>query len=137
MAWPSRSRPPNPINAIAKARGVELYEMPVGFKYLGELIMQDKIAIGGEESAGLSIRHHVPEKGGVLAGLLYCEMLAKRRQSLDEQLKLLYNQVGSCYPQRENFRLTPDGKEKFTEKLRSDPGSSADTKVSEVVRKDG
>ena len=43
----------NLINAIAKARGVELYETPVGFKYIGELIMQDKIAIGGEESAGL------------------------------------------------------------------------------------
>jgi phosphoglucomutase len=63
----------NLINAIAKARGVELYETPVGFKYIGELIMQDKIAIGGEESAGLSIRHHVPEKDGVLAGLLCCE----------------------------------------------------------------
>jgi phosphoglucomutase len=66
----------NLINAIAKARGVELYETPVGFKYIGELIMQDKIAIGGEESAGLSIRHHVPEKDGVLAGLLCCEMVA-------------------------------------------------------------
>lgn len=66
------------INAIAKARGVDLYELPVGFKYIGELIMQDKIAIGGEESAGLSIRHHGPEKDGVLAGLLCCEMLAKR-----------------------------------------------------------
>jgi phosphoglucomutase len=50
---------------------------------------------------------------------------------------VLCNQVGSYYPQRENFRLTPDVKEKFTEELRSDPGSSADTKVSEVVRKDG
>src|SRR5207302_7695027 len=67
----------NLINAIAKARGVELFETPVGFKYIGELIMQDKIAIGGEESAGLSIRHHLPEKDGVLAGLLCCEMVAR------------------------------------------------------------
>ena len=111
----------NLINAIAKARGVELYETPVGFKYIGELIMQDKIAIGGEESAGLSIRHHVPEKDGVLAGLLCCEMVAKRGKSLGEQLKALCNQVGSYYPQRENFRLTPEVKEKFTEKLGSDP----------------
>ena len=51
----------NLINALAQAHGVELHETPVGFKYIGELIMQDKIAIGGEESAGLSIRHHVPE----------------------------------------------------------------------------
>src|SRR5215467_7061347 len=60
----------NFINALAKQHRVELFETPVGFKYIGELIKQDKIAIGGEESAGLSIRHHVPEKDGVLAGLL-------------------------------------------------------------------
>ena len=98
--------------------GVELHETPVGFKYIGELIMQDKIAIGGEESAGLSIRHHVPEKDGVLAGLLCCEAVARRGKSLGEQLKTVCNQVGSYYPKRENFRLTPEVKEKFTEKLR-------------------
>jgi len=127
----------NLINAIAKARGVELYETPVGFKYIGELIMQDKIAIGGEESAGLSIRHHVPEKDGVLAGLLCCEMVAKRGKSLGEQLKALCNQVGSYHPKRENFRLTPEVKEKFTEKLRSEPREFGGRGVDEVVRTDG
>jgi phosphoglucomutase len=127
----------NLINAIAKARGVQLYETPVGFKYIGELIMQDKIAIGGEESAGLSIRHHVPEKDGLLAGLLCCEMMARRRKSLGEQLKALCNQVGSYCPQRENFRLTPEVKAKFTEKLRSDPREFCGRGVSEVVRTDG
>jgi phosphoglucomutase len=127
----------NLINAIAKARGVELYETPVGFKYIGELIMQDKIAIGGEESAGLSIRHHVPEKDGLLAGLLCCEMVARRGKPLGEQLKVLCNQVGSYYPQRQNFRLTPEVKEKFTEKLRFDPQEFCGRGVSEVVRKDG
>jgi phosphoglucomutase len=127
----------NLINAIAKARGVELYETPVGFKFIGELIMQDKIAIGGEESAGLSIRHHVPEKDGLLAGLLCCEMVARRGKSLGEQLKALCNQVGSYYPKRENFRLTPEVKEKFTEKLRSDPREFCGRTVGEVVRTDG
>jgi phosphoglucomutase len=127
----------NLINAIAKARGVELYETPVGFKYIGELIMQDKIAIGGEESAGLSIRHHVPEKDGLLAGLLCCEMVARRGKSLGEQLKALCNQVGSYYPQRQNFRLTPEVKEKFTEKLRFDPQEFCGRGISDVVRKDG
>jgi len=127
----------NLINAIAKARGVELYETPVGFKYIGELIMQDKIAIGGEESAGLSIRHHVPEKDGLLAGLLCCEMVARRGKSMGEQLKALCNQVGSYYPMRENFRLTPEVKAKFTEKLKSDPREFCGHAVSEVVRTDG
>jgi phosphoglucomutase len=127
----------NLINALAKAHGVELYETPVGFKYIGELIMQDKIAIGGEESAGLSIRHHVPEKDGVLAGLLCCEAVARRGKSLGEQLKAISVKVGSFYPKRENFRLTPEVKAKFTEKLRSDPREFCGHPVSEVVRTDG
>lgn len=127
----------NLINALAKHRDVPLHETPVGFKYIGELIMQDKIAIGGEESAGLSIRYHVPEKDGVLAGLLCCEMVAKRGKPLGEQLRSLCNQVGSYYPQRENFRLTPEAKAKFTEKLGSDPKEFSGRKVLDVVRIDG
>jgi phosphomannomutase len=127
----------NLINAIARHYKVELHETPVGFKYIGELIKQDKIAIGGEESAGLSIRHHVPEKDGVLAGLLCCEMVAKRGKPLGEQLRDLFAKVGSYYPRRQNFRLTPDVKEKFTGKLQSNPQDFSGWKVSEVVRKDG
>lgn len=127
----------NLINALARHHKVELHETPVGFKYIGELIKQDKIVIGGEESAGLSIRHHVPEKDGVLAGLLCCEMVARRGRSLGHQLKELFAKVGSFYPRRENFRLTPEVKEKFTRKLQSDPRDLAGRKVGEFVRKDG
>ena len=127
----------NLINALAKHHKVELHETPVGFKYIGELIKQDKIAIGGEESAGLSIRHHVPEKDGVLAGLLCCEMVARRGKSLGQQLRELFAEVGSFYPTRENFRLTPEVKAKFTEKLRLDLQNFCGRQISEVVRKDG
>jgi phosphoglucomutase len=57
----------NLINALADFHKVPLYETPVGFKYIGALIDEDKIAIGGEESAGLTIRGHVPEKDGVIS----------------------------------------------------------------------
>jgi phosphomannomutase len=127
----------NMINALAKHHGVELHETPVGFKYIGELIEQDKIAIGGEESAGLSIRHHVPEKDGVIAGLLCCEAVAVRGKSLSRQLEELFVKVGSFYPLRENFRLTPEVKGKFTEKLRVDPQNFSGQRVREAVRKDG
>ncbi|HTS38771.1 MAG TPA: phosphoglucomutase/phosphomannomutase family protein [Candidatus Solibacter sp.] len=127
----------NLINALAEHHGIELHETPVGFKYIGELIMQDKIAIGGEESAGLSIRHHVPEKDGVLAGLLCCEAVAKRGKSLGEQLQAISNQVGSFFPRRDNFRLTPEVKAKFTEKTKQDPKEFCGHTVSAVVRTDG
>jgi phosphoglucomutase len=127
----------NLINALAKKHGIELHETPVGFKYIGELIKQDKIAIGGEESAGLSIRHHVPEKDGILAGLLCCEMVAKRGKSLNVQLNELFADVGSFYPQRENFHLTQEVKEKFTGKLGKEPRDFFGRQIKEVVRTDG
>jgi phosphoglucomutase len=127
----------NLINALADFHKVPLYETPVGFKYIGELINGDKIAIGGEESAGLTIRGHVPEKDGVLAGLLVAEMVATRGKSLGAQLQELFAQVGSFYPVRENFRLTPERKAAFTEKLKTDPTELSGRKVVSVVRTDG
>jgi phosphoglucomutase len=127
----------NLINAVAEQLQVPLYETPVGFKYIGELIIEDKIAIGGEESAGLTIRGHVPEKDGILAGLLVTEMVATRGKSLGVQLRDLFAKVGSYYPVRENFRLTPEVKSAFTEKLKTDPTELSGRKVTKVVRTDG
>ncbi len=127
----------NLVNALAEYHKVPLYETPVGFKYIGELINEDKIAIGGEESAGLTIRGHVPEKDGVIAGLLVAEMVATRGKSLGVQLRELFAKVGSFYPVRENFRLTPEVKAAFTERLKTDPTELSGRKVSKVVRTDG
>src|ERR1700722_14828964 len=127
----------NLVDALAEKHGIELHETPVGFKYIAELIKEDKILIGGEESAGLSIRKHVPEKDGVLAGLLCCEMVARKGRSLGAQLQQLFAKVGSYYPLRENFHLTAEVKQKFTEKLRRDPSEFHGTQVARVVRTDG
>lgn len=127
----------NLVNALAEHHKVPLYETPVGFKYIGELIIEDKIAIGGEESAGLTIRGHVPEKDGIIAGLLVTEMVATRGKSIGAQLRELFAKVGSYYPIRENFRLTPEMKARFTEKLKADPTELSGRKVSKVVRTDG
>ncbi len=127
----------NMINALADYHKVQLYETPVGFKYIGELINGDKIAIGGEESAGLTIRGHVPEKDGVIAGLLVAEMVATRGKSLGVQLKELFGKVGSFYPVRENFRLTQEGMTAFTEKLKADPTTLGGRRIASIVRTDG
>jgi alpha-D-glucose phosphate-specific phosphoglucomutase len=127
----------NLINALADYYKVPLYETPVGFKYIGELIIADKIAIGGEESAGLTIRGHVPEKDGIIAGLLIAEMVATRGASLGTQLQALFAKVGSYYPVRENFHLTAEQKAAFTEKLKADPRELGGRKVASAVRTDG
>jgi len=127
----------NLINALAQHLKVELHETPVGFKYIGELIIKDKILIGGEESAGLTVRGHVPEKDGVIAGLLCAEMVARRGKPLHQQLSELFGKVGSFYPRRDNFRLTPEVQEKFTKKIQTDPSGLDGIAVKQVVRTDG
>src|SRR5258708_7085785 len=127
----------NMINALADYHGVEVFETPVGFKYIGELIKQDKVVIGGEESAGLSSRHHIPGEDGILSGLLCCEAVARRNKPLHAQIHDLFGKVDSFYPQRENFHLTKEVKEKFTSKLKIDPVELSGRKVQQVVRKDG
>ena len=74
------------VDRVAEAHGLPGYETPVGFKYIGEPINEDKIVIGGEESAGLSIKGHYPEEDGILARLLAAEAVAARGASLTKQL---------------------------------------------------
>ncbi len=127
----------NLLNALAQHYGMPLHETPVGFKYLGELIKNDQAVLVGEESAGLSVRHHVPEKDGVLAGLLIAEMCAMRGASLKEQLRQLFDKVGSYYPSRENFRLTGEQRLRLSEKLEQSPTRLGGRAVRQVVRTDG
>ena len=73
------------IYRVAYHRMRPVLETPVGFKSIGELINEDKIILGGDESAGVSIKGHYPEKGGILACLLAAEAVAARGSSLSEQ----------------------------------------------------
>ena len=84
----------------------------------------------------MTIRGHVPEKDGVIAGLLVAEMVATRGASLGAQLKGLFAKVGSFFPLA-NFHLTAEQKAAFTEKLKADPAELDGRKVVKVVRTDG
>lgn len=126
------------LDAVARHHGVAVYQTPVGFKYVGELIKQDKIALGGEESAGLSVRGHVPEKDGVLACLLVAEMVAARQASLAEQLRALFRKVGAeFWPLRINLRLSDELKRRTVERLKQDFTEFAGHKVAQADRTDG
>lgn len=125
------------IDAVARHHDVELFETPVGFKYIGDLISQDRIIIGGEESAGLSIRGHVPEKDGILACLLVAEMRAREGKPLRILLEELYGRVGRYITRRENIRLTPQLEERYAVKLSSLPAEVAGARVERVVTIDG
>ncbi len=125
------------VDRVADARGLKLYETPVGFKYIGELINRDEIILGGEESAGLSIRGHYPEKDGILACLLAIEAVSERRASLTEQLGELYGRVGRLYSGRIGVRLNDEVAASLKEKLGREPDDIGGRKVENINRTDG
>ena len=125
------------IDRVATDRGLKLHETPVGFKYIGELINKDEIILGGEESAGLSIRGHYPEKDGILACLLAAEAVAVRGKSLGEQLNELYARVGRVDSKRIGVRLTPEVAAKLKEKLGQEPTEIGGRAIDRINRMDG
>jgi phosphoglucomutase len=125
------------VDRVARLHGLELLETPVGFKFIGEYIKDGRIFLGGEESAGLSIRGHVPEKDGILACLLVAEMVASRRKSLKNQLKELFSRVGAVYNRRLNIRLDPEIQGRLKAKLGAEIQEFHGRRVVEQNRKDG
>jgi len=126
------------LDAVARLHGVEIYETPVGFKYVGPLLREDKIALGGEESAGMTIRGHLPEKDGILAGLLVAEMIAARGVSLGEQLRDLFRRVGrEFWPVRLNVHLSEEAQGKLPSRLQGEFREIAGRSVAGTSRIDG
>jgi phosphoglucomutase len=125
------------VDRVAKERGLTVHETPVGFKYIGELINKDEIILGGEESAGLSIKGHYPEKDGILACLLAIEAVTVRQATLTQQLHELYQRVGKLENARIGVKLTPDVAAKLKEKLAEEPSDLAGRKIENINRMDG
>lgn len=126
------------IDAAARSRGQSTFQTPVGFKYIGQLIREDRIALGGEESAGLTIRGHVPEKDGILACLLVAEMIAARGASIGEQLQSMFKKLGrEFWPIRENLHLSDEQKANAIKKVAVDSSTLLGRKVVSMDRTDG
>ncbi|MFQ5960280.1 MAG: phosphoglucomutase/phosphomannomutase family protein [Candidatus Methylomirabilales bacterium] len=126
------------VDAVARHFQVPRYETPVGFKYLGEFIMQGEVILAGEESAGLSIRGHVPEKDGILACLLVAELVAtQRRASLRQLLDELYAEVGTLLSRRIDLELKPEERDRLLEKLEEPPPQLLGRNIEGIQRVDG
>lgn len=126
------------LDAVARHHGVKIYETPVGFKYIGAHLGADEIVLGGEESAGMTVRGHVPEKDGILACLLVAEMIAARQSSLVDQLRELFRRTGvECWPIRVNLHVSAGVQEKLPELLKREPKRLGGRNVARADRKDG
>jgi len=126
------------LDRIAGAFGEKAYETPVGFKYIGQHLLEKGCLLGGEESGGLSVRGHVPEKDGVLAGLLAAEIVARRRKGLGECLRELWGRYGRLLSERLDLPTTPQQKERLLAVLKDlAPEEAAGKRVRSRLTADG
>ena len=126
------------IDAVAKKYGIELRETPVGFKFIGDILVKENLVIGGEESGGLTIKDHVPEKDGVLACLLAVEMVAVFGKSIRQIIEELENQVGEFFTGRDNYRLSQEIMNNLKDELSKNPPKNfGEFKVDKFITIDG
>lgn len=125
------------VDAVAALFGVPVRETPVGFKYIGAVMESEPVIVGGEESGGLSIQGHVPEKDGILACLLMAELVATEKQSLGRILATLEKQTGPFYTERLNIRIVPEQKEAILQRLASGLDRIGPFKVQQFITTDG
>ncbi|HYG35953.1 MAG TPA: phosphoglucomutase/phosphomannomutase family protein [Clostridia bacterium] len=125
------------VDAVAEMLGVTVHETPVGFKYIGALMESEPIIVGGEESGGLSVKGHVPEKDGILACLLMAELVATEGKSLGRILKELEKKTGEFHSSRINVAIRPETKEALLAKLGSGLEKIGSFKVEKFITTDG
>lgn len=104
-------------NRLADFYGVPCYETPVGFKHIGPLMMQEDALIGGEESGGYGFRGHLPERDGVLAGLLLLDYVAATGQPPSALMERVFDITGRHYYRRVDVTLEPGANAGIRERL--------------------
>ncbi len=125
------------IDRIARKHNFPLYKTPVGFKYLADLFLKNKIFFGGEESACMAIKDHLPEKDGIFAGLLVAEMMAMAGKSLSELIDNLFRKYGKRVSGRKSIPLSVDIERKLRKAMKDPPKKFGGRKVVNVETIDG
>ena len=113
------------FDRIARKYDLPLYRTQVGFKYIADLFLRDLIIFGGEESASIAIKDHLPEKDGILAGLLVAEMVASSGKSLATLLGELFREYGERIGLQKNIPLTAERGKKLRKLIQSPPSRFA------------
>ncbi|MDD3269245.1 MAG: phosphoglucomutase/phosphomannomutase family protein [Syntrophomonadaceae bacterium] len=105
------------LDRIARKNGLNCIETPVGFKYIGEALRNKTCMLGGEESGGLSIMGHIPEKDGILTCLLIVEMLAYSGKTITQLNEELQAEYGNIVNRRFDIKVEEAEKEKVISKI--------------------
>lgn len=98
------------IDKLCKLYGLEAQTTKIGFKYICDIMVEEDVLIGGEESGGIAIKGHIPERDGIWIGLVIWEFMAKTGKSLYELIEEIYQLVGSFAVERYDLHIREDQK---------------------------
>ncbi|HYJ84939.1 MAG TPA: phosphoglucomutase/phosphomannomutase family protein [Pyrinomonadaceae bacterium] len=126
------------LKRIAAAHNLKLYETPIGFKYIADLMLKDDILIGAEESGGIGVKGHIPERDGILNSLLFLEAVITAGVTPSEMLHQLHEEFGEFHFARKDLRVEPGPGQQLVNGLaQAPPREMAGFKVSDVETMDG
>jgi len=130
------------VDELGKRFGVTVHETPVGFKYVGQTMRDTNALLGGEESGGFAFRGHIPERDGILSGLMIAEMIVAYGEPLSAILAHLEELVGPHAYDRHDISFPREGyderKEEVYRRLRDDtPATIGGSRVERVRSDDG
>ncbi|MEA3305674.1 MAG: phosphoglucomutase/phosphomannomutase family protein [Candidatus Omnitrophota bacterium] len=109
------------IDKICKKYGLKMHETPVGFKYICDIMRSGDVLIGGEEAGGIGFKNYMPERDGILSGLLILEMMAHRNKPLLKILESIKKEYGSFYYRRVDTDYPDKLKQKLMKRLKENP----------------
>jgi len=109
------------INKICGKYGLKMHETPVGFKYICDIMRNVDVLVGGEETGGVAFKDYIPERDGILSGLLILEMLAMRKKKLLAVLKAIDKEYGTYEYRRLDAKYPGEKKQKLMAKLKTNP----------------
>ena len=106
------------VESVARALGATLHETPIGFKYVADLMLTRNILVGGEESGGIGFGHFMPERDGVLSGLMIAECAARDGRALSEIVKAMEDEFGALHYDRRDVHRPMDVNSRLIERVR-------------------
>jgi len=110
----------NKMEQLAKSYGLDVEITKIGFKYIAEIMRDTDVIVGGEESGGLAVSGHIPERDGIWMGLLIMEFMAKTGKSIKELIADIYEKVGSFGFDRYDLHIDQATKERVIENCNND-----------------
>lgn len=126
------------MKKFAESLGLEVEVTKIGFKYIAEIMINEDVLVGGEESGGLAVKGHIPERDGIWMGLVIFEFMAKTGKTLKELIAELYEKVGSFDFDRDDLHIKEEQKIAVIEKCKNDPYQSfGDYNVQSIEKIDG